>query len=456
MQKNKLVGLSIILVIIVLVSACSSEPKINKAVVNASFTVADSIDASGNFSGIALTIVSKDSANAEADTLFHAESDSSGALSGTAKFKEKGEYVSYISRNNRNLARVGLILADEDTLNIAAELPGLEQTFSVSSREHDAMKVYQRVSRSFERVRTFIQAGRISQDSVGIELQKWSDLFWEVHEDYRGTLASQFGASESIRLLQGWNNEEMMSRINKIRENDNLVTLAASYGKDYLADTEGLDYTVSYLDTLNQITESAQAKMQIRMAQIELLYDSAKVEDAKTKLSSFNREFEDNRQAQSWAESISYDLNYLSPGDSIPSFSFQENGQTISRDSMMGTPYILEITALSNSLYQQQYDRTVVIHSIYKNHGLQIITLPLDDSQVTIDAFFEERIKPWPVADAQAFDRAKLLEDFNIQLIPTRFLIDAKGRIHRKYVGREYQDVIQGIQAITDTEKQPS
>lgn len=449
-------SIAAILATIIFGFGCSSQPEFKETVVKAQFSVADSIDGSGNFSGITLTIIKKDSANVDADTLFHAMTDSAGMLSGTAQFKEKGEYLSFISRNGSNLARAGLILADKDTLNIFAELPAIEQTFEVSSREHDAMQAYQRINRGFQRTSAYIQAGRVSQDSIGIELQKWSDLFWEVYENHQGTVASQLSASESIRLLQGWQNEEMMVKIREIRDNDDLAGIAARFGKEYLAESQGLAYTLSYLDSLDQITDGPNAKMQIQMEQIKLLYDSARVEDAKMKLKAFNKRFKDNKQAKTWSENISYDINYLSPGDSIPSFSFIENGQTYSRDSLMGTPYIIEITTLSNRLYQEQYDRTVVIHSIYKNYGLQIVTLPLDDSQVTIDAFFEERVMPWPVADAQAFDREKLLEKFNIQLIPTRFLIDAEGKIHRKYVGREYQDVIKGIQAITNTEKQPS
>jgi thioredoxin-related protein len=79
---------------------------------------------------------------------------------------------------------------------------------------------------------------------------------------------------------------------------------------------------------------------------------------------------------------------------------------------------------------------------------LEVVTLPLDENQVTVDAFFEERVKPWPVADAKAFDRQELLKKFNIRMIPTRFLIDEDGQIIRKYVGNEFDDVIQGIQKI--------
>jgi hypothetical protein len=33
-------------------------------------------------------------------------------------------------------------------------------------------------------------------------------------------------------------------------------------------------------------------------------------------------------------------------------------------------------------------------------------------------------------------------------MIPTRFLVDENGQIIRKYVGNEFDDVIQGIQKI--------
>ena len=108
-------------------------------------------------------------------------------------------------------------------------------------------------------------------------------------------------------------------------------------------------------------------------------------------------------------------------------------------------------------MYQNQFDRSVVIHSIYKTHGLQFVTIPLDTSQVTVDAFFQERVKPWPVAVAQAFDQEKLLKEFNIQVVPTRFLINREGEIVRKYVGREFDDVIQDIQTITKNKgKEPA
>lgn len=453
MKYNLLwVGLCVFL----LVWGCSSADQPKKAVVSGTVTVADSIDSSNDYSGIGLTVIRRDSAGAVADTLFHALTDSDGNFSGTAEFENRNRYPMLVTRNQRTLGRFGVILADSDTIHITGQLPDLSRTLTIESREHNALKVYERIDKNYNRIAQFARAGILKGDSLRDELDKWSGMYWDVYQENKQTLAGKMSAAQSIRLLNGWKSEEMMSKIRSVQDDDELVDMAASYGKNYIAAERGLDAAVAYLDTLLNITDGREKKMQITMEQINLLYDSARVDQAKKKLTDFQSNFSDNKEAEEWAESISYDISYLSPGDTIPEFEFIDNGRTISRDSLIGTPYILEISTLSNSLYQEQFDRTVVIQSIYKNFGLEVVTLPLDDSQVTIDAFFEERVKAWPVSPAKTFDRQELLERFNVKLIPTRFLVNRKGKIVRKYVGREYQDVIKGIQTLINQENEPA
>lgn len=411
-------------------------------------------DALSDSTNIAVIITQEDTARV--DTLFHSKLDTAGHFSGTIEFTDKGRYPMTISNNGQNLGQIGVILADRDTLTITGHFPDLEQTLSISSREHDAMATYQRVSRNFQRVMQAAQAGQIKGDTLEQEVDKWSNLYWEVYENEKGTRASELAASESIQLLQGWNNVKMMDHIRSVQENDALVNLGATYGKKFLANSQGLEPSLAYLDTLTNITEGKEMNMRIQMERIKLLYDSARVDEARENLEAFQQKFTENNAAQEWAETVSYDINYLSPGDTIPEFEFAQNGQVVSRDSLIGSSYILEVTNLSNSLYQDQFDRTVVIHSIYKSYGIDVITLPLDESQVTVNAFFDERVRLWPVAKAQTFDRQKLLEKFNIQLVPTRFLVNKEGRIVRKYVGSEYDDIIQGIQTLINQEKEPA
>ncbi|MDZ7680589.1 MAG: hypothetical protein U5J63_02480 [Fodinibius sp.] len=96
-----------------------------------------------------MTIFKRDSANADADMLFHSLTDTTGKFAGTAAFDEKRRYPMIISRNQQNLAQVGIILADGDSVQISGQLPDLGATISISSREHDAMEQYQRVFKTF-------------------------------------------------------------------------------------------------------------------------------------------------------------------------------------------------------------------------------------------------------------------------------------------------------------------
>ena len=446
-------------VIIILIGivgwGCSTGSDNKIAYISGTFSVADSIDNTGDFSGIGLTIIKRDSANAAADTLFHTFTDTAGTFSGIVSFTQEGQYPLIISRNKRNLSRTGIILSDEDSIKIEGQLPNLSQTMTIESPEHQAMDRYRQVKSSFQRVLQVAGTGQLTGDSLRQELQKWSDIYWSVYQQEIGTMASELSARESINILDGLDRQKMMTRIRAVQDNDQLSDLGATFGKRYVAENQGLEPALAYLDSLADMTETKQKAMRINMEQIKLLYDSARIDAAKKRLKSFKEKYPDQEAFSDWVTSISYDLNYLSPGDAIPDFKFGQNGKTISRDSLLGTPYILEITRLSNRLYQNQFDRTVVIHSIYKNFGLEVVTIPLDESQVTIDGFFEERVRPWPVAAADDFNQERLLRDFNIQLIPTRFLVDREGNIVRKYVGQEYGDVIKGIQTIIQTDQEP-
>lgn len=436
--------------------SCSGGPENRTAHLSGRITVADSVDASGDYSGIGVSVVRQDTAGNIRDTLFHAETDTSGNFEGQTRVPSQNRYPLLFSRNSQRVGTAPLYLSAGDSVRITADLAALPQTLEIDSREHRALELFQRLNRTFNRVRAFAQAGQITPDSLVAEAQKWSELYWDVYERHPGTIAGKMAATESIRMLESQNPDTMMRRLRRIREDEDLVGLAATHGKERMARSRGLEDALSYLDTLQRLTEGEEPRMRIRMERIKLLYDSARVEDAKTRLGDFRTDYAGNSTAGSWSESIQYDLDYLAPGDTIPTFSFGSNGGTVSRESLEGEPYILEITSLGSRLYQQQFDRTVVIHGIYKNFGLRIITIPLDDSQATVEGFFQERLRPWPVADAGEFDRDELIDRFNIRVVPTRFLVDRQGRIVRKYVAGEFQDIIQGIQTVLNEEEPAS
>ena len=442
--------------LIIVTAACSNDPQPLNTVVKGTITVADSVDESNDFSGINLSIVTRDSANAFTDTLFHEVTDKEGVFEGSVQFPEKRYYSLFISRNGQELANMGVILADNDTIMINAELPNINETISLDSREHEAMKTFVRVEQSFQRVSLFARSGAIPDSQLLDEVKKWTELYWEVYEKKPNTIAAYLAAEKSANLLNNWDKEEMIRRIDQTLPHDYMISVALNLAKPYIAEAKGFEAASTYLDSLVQISENEVAKEAIKRDKIKMYFDSSRVKEAKTLLNEYEEDYSGSA-SQKWARRIRYDLNYLAPGVQIPDFSFETlQGDTVSNNSLNGDVYILEISPLANLEYQNDYDRTIVIHEIYKNYGLKIFTIPLDESELTVDGFFEERRKVWSVAKMGSFDVQNIIQKFNVVQVPTRFLIDEQGVLIRKYERGEFEDVIQGLNKAFSNNNSPS
>lgn len=454
MKNNTLLAA---LAALMLVTACSNEPKSPQAVVQGTISVADSIDNSRDFAGIGITIVDQDSVNAPIDTLFTTQTDINGYFTGKVAFPEKGYYRMILNRNNNDLGSARVILADNDTLTVNAELPEIGETLTLGSREHEAMQTLQRVDRNFQRVGAFVRGGAIPDSMILDELKKWTDLYWQVFEAHENTLASLVAAEKNAELLSSWDQEQMLDRIDKALPADYMVTVALNLGKPYIAEAKGFEAASNYLDSLAQISKSENIREFVQRDKIQMYFDSSRVREAKSLLDSYEQNYAEKSSSKKWARRIRYDLNYLAPGVNAPEFSFVTmEGDTINNEVLKGSTYILEISPLANFEYQNDYDRTLIINEIYKNYGLKIFTVPLDQSEITINAFFDERRKAWPIAKIGTFDVQQIIQKFNVVQVPTRILIDKNGVVIRKYERKEFGDVIQGLNSAFRDVNSPS
>jgi hypothetical protein len=442
---------------LLLATACSNEPEPLHTIVKGTITVADSLDDSGDYSGIGISIITRDSTNALADTLYSVQTDAKGDFEGAVQFPDKRYYNLFISRNGTDLGSLGVILADEDTLTVNAELPEINKTVTLQSHEHEAMKTYVRVDRSFQRVQTFVRNGAIPDSQILDEVKKWSDLYWQVYQKYDHTIAAYLAAEKSANLLNNFYPKKMISRIDSALPEDYMISVALRLGKPYIAEAKGFEAASAYLDSLAEISTSETAREVVERDKIKMYFDSSRVKEAKTLLTNYEKHYDEKPSSKKWARRIRYDLNYLAPGVPAPDFSFiTMDGDTVNNERLKGSTYILEISPLANREYQNDYDRTLIIHQIYKNYGLKIFTLPLDQSEVTVRAFFQERRKEWPIARIGSFDVQQLFRTFNVVQVPTRFLIDKNGVLIRKYTRSEFDDVIEGLNKAFKDTKSPS
>ncbi len=431
--------------------SCKREsPEVKRSVhITGTINVDSQLDPTGDYSGIQL-LSTITTGTQQTDTLFFAVTDSSGFFSADAEFEQNDIYPVLISRNRNTFGILNIVFADGDTIRLDASLPNVNQTASITSNENDLLTILNRIERNFTRVANFINAGAFAEDSIQIEIEKWSDIYWELFEEYPETHVGKISGENSVVLLWGWNDEKMIERADLILENhNNFSAVARQVLAEYYAEVYGISRALSFFDELESRSEHPSSRMEIKMERIELLYDSSRTIEANRYLDQFKQEFSDNELALQWAENISYDIEFLAPGYPFPELTFiTTEGDTIRTKELKGKPFLLEITRFDNFLYQQQYDRTVAIYQIYRNFDLEIITVPLASTDIMLQAFFEEKSKLWNIIQPNSFDVEELAETLNLSRVPTRFLVNSDGTIIRRYIGDEYDDVVQGLQQI--------
>jgi hypothetical protein len=423
------------IVLLVTIGACSkAQDYPYLTTITGKITVADSVDASGDFGGFTLSIVVTDSTG-RPDTLFNAVTDLSGSFQSQVFVPSQGRYPMTIGRYGNQLATAVVVLGREDTVKISAEFPGIEQTFVVDSPENEAIRAYDRVTRSYERVLTFLRAGAVSQDSIPIELQKWSDIYWEMKDLYPGSLASRLGIIESLTILDGLDDSLLVSRVENLQTDENLTRSVAILATSAYARTKGLDATLDYLQHRRNEASTLTNRRYLDMSRVQLLADSLQIDDAIAEMRVFERNYTDD-VSKGWASMMIYDLGNLSLGKPMPAFSLEmEGGDILHSDSLKGAPYVLEIAALRDPVYQEQFQQMQGFFYVYNPSGVNFITIPVEDNIVVVDAFFEERQQLWPLAEAGTWREGDLFQKLNITSLPARFLVDADGNIIRKYTG---------------------
>ncbi|MEX1212754.1 MAG: hypothetical protein WEA36_07910 [Balneolaceae bacterium] len=439
---------------LLLLSACgpSEEGELHSAQIYGQITVDEELDTLRDYSQFELLIQQRLAGGLQTDTVFFAETDGDGYYGGEAQFSNSGIYSLRVSRYGEELAWSDLVLAPEDTIEFSAEFPDVEQTATISSRENDLYRSYLRLQTGVNRLFRFAQAGYVSGDSLNQEIQKWSDLMWDFHLDHPNRFTGRQSGAASLRLLEGWNDSLMVTRLeNAVERDPQFIPFASRIGVQFHARTEGLDRALTYLDSLRGKSPDEEFHRQLSMTRVKLLYDSSRVDQARQEFAEFKRTYAGREDTDAWVERIEDDLTRLAPGSDIPDFSIETvDGQTLSRELKMGSPYILEFTRFDNPLYQDQFERNVAIHHIYKNYGIDFITIPFGANEIVLNAFFEERTRLWPVAVPSSFEATDLVEQFNINVIPTRILVDRHGHVVRKYEGTEYADIIRGLRLVLD------
>ena len=448
MNKMRRPLLFILIASIISISAACTAQNDKQTFLTGKITVADSLDTSRNYSDIYLTIFKRDtSARSGIDTLFSTRTNPRGEFSGIFEYETEGRYPMLIGRYGYDIGLIDILISDGDTVRITGELPDVASTFEVDSKETRAMNALNRIRGSFDRVLLFINAGQVAEEDIANEYAKFGDLFWSIYEDKKGTVASNYAASEAFRIYDSIQADSLLDEIISANLNDVVIqNLAIEYGTSMKARTGGLESVVEYLDMLKENIDDFDRQMFIDQKRVNVLYDSMEVEQAKEAFEYFKRRYKRNKDISLWIALFEREIENLAPGMKMPSFTFVSvDGDTINTNASNGNPRLYEFAQLTDPFYQEEYERMKALALVYSSYNIEFLSIPVRESQVAMNAFYEERGRTGPLLNRDSYDTAELIESFNLTDLPSWILVDREGNIIRKYVREEISDITNGF-----------
>jgi hypothetical protein len=447
---NSISKLTVLLGVILLAGCAPEQVSVQKLIIHGEITLTGE-DIAPDFSGTRLFVVYSTD-NAQRDTIFYAETDIDGRFSTVATLSSRGVYPMIVTRNDRVVHITNVVLAPSDTLQITGSIPELDRNIRLSSRENQAMQTYERLQRLYGRVATIAYGGGVSQDTIPVLMNQWSDLFWSMREEYPNTYAAELASIDAVEVLEGWNDDKVLERLDELGNDDAFFPVKLIYGGHLRARMQGLDVGVAYLDRLRGSVSDQTRRSAADVRVIELLAEYGEFDRVASETVARQRRNRDDAEFMAWSEAVLYEIGNLIPGRTLPAFSFGLNAaDTISTASLAGTYFMLEFVLLADENYQASYPLLVSLHRNIPDGLVDFYSVPLDRRQLTVNGFFEERARRWKYADAGAFDQSELGNILRIDQVPTRYLINRDGTIISRYIGHDLSGLSADLQTIIET-----
>ena len=135
-----------------------------------------------------------------------------------------------------------------------------------------------------------------------------------------------------------------------------------------------------------------------------------------------------------WSKPTELTRGGIAPTDSpAPELSLTDlSGKKLELSSYRGKVVILDFWATWCEPCRTEIPRFVDLQNKYREQGLQIIGISLDDDPKPVRGFYQQFKMNYPVAIGDA----NLAERYGgILGLPVNFVLDREGRIHAKHVG---------------------
>ena len=383
------------------------------------------------------------STDGEPDTLGYAVTDSSGYFSMQVTAPVRGMYGLVISRVGQILASGRIVIADGDSASLVAAFPLHGRTMRIRSLENSAWQAYQNTLTQHEReLVELVQSGTYEEEVVNARFSQTTTILWDLQQTFPNSMAGELAAAEAIVMGSGWNDSLVVARMRALPSSNARFTDAARSARHAQARLAGQSAALALLDEITERTESSVQRAEIASERVLAYIDSSQFDAALEVAQTMQEDYVDT-QWSTWGERAAYEIQNLLPGMEAPNFAVRDaNGDSLSLQDLRGKHVILEFYQPEDDLYQRELPGRNNIFTVLGADQVEIVSISMQPDTLVNEAFFEERIAP----GRHVYGGLDVAQQYNIHVLPTRYVIDAQGNLVNKYVGGTmaalYEDMV--------------
>lgn len=144
--------------------------------------------------------------------------------------------------------------------------------------------------------------------------------------------------------------------------------------------------------------------------------------------------FKDAKKMQQDMEDKIAQANLLKPGMPVPAVSYpDENGSLKGFDQYKGKYLLIDFWASWCGPCRQAVPKVKELYAKYKDNGLDVVSISIDDNKKAWEKAMEEEGMPWQ--QWLSPDKNKTMQTFLFSGIPTIYIVDKEGKIVGSYTG---------------------
>lgn len=420
-----------------------------KSYIDGQITLSAQIDTLADYSGFEV-LVGKVVDNAF-DTLAITETNQEGMFAMDVMVPEADVYSLVIARDGAVLKVDEMVVAQDDSANIKMQFPFGNRPILVRSHENAALLGYKNTMTLYDQdLKKFATSGTATSDDYDNLVSQTTEMLWNLRESNRGTIASRLATAQSILLLEGWNDSLVVARTKEVDKDNEIFGALIGTSRRAELRANGPEAAVALMSELKEGVTNANNLVILQSELVLAFRDAGKHSDALDAARVLKMEYATDTTWIEWADNAIYDLEYLGPGMSAPGFdAIDVNGTAVNLDNFKGKPLVLEFYAPGSRFEEDLFLRNELYRASGDIPSFEILSFSLQPDSLLNEAFFDGRDIPGRHVFLPNGGDAKILDDYNVIVLPTRFLIDPESNIVGKYVLGNGMRAFQEAQSLT-------